>query len=261
MATKDKLQTTAGSWALLGSIVPRDAHIVSLLRDAGAIVIGHANMSEWSSVRSKKYSTGYSARGGQVRNPYDLCKSPSMYKVLPFANVRQLIAAGGSSSGSAVAVSANIVPLSFGTETDTSIIGPASVNGVVDIKPTVGLTSRSRVIPHSQNLDTIGCFGRCVADAAHGLDAIAGTDERDCMTQLPDRFQEDNYSSFVTDKSALKGATFGFPRERVWDLIPEELKKVAQNVFDAIGSVVGRIVDTNLPCANDRINTNGSWDW
>ena len=172
-----------------------------------------------------------------------------------------LITAGGSSSGSAVVVSANIVPLSFGTETDTSIIGPASINGVVGIKPTVGLTSRSGIIPDSENLDTVGCFGRYVADVVHGLDAIAGTEKRDRMTQSPDRVQEGNYSSFLTDKSALRGATFGLPRERVWDLVPDELKKVAQEVFDAVESAGGRIIDTNFPCANDRINNNGSWDW
>ncbi|KAI4199562.1 MAG: hypothetical protein LQ350_004515 [Teloschistes chrysophthalmus] len=126
IATKDKMQTTAGSWALLGSIVPRDAYIVTQLRNAGAIILGHANMSEWASVRSKEYSEGYSPRGGQVRNPFDLSRTPF-----------------GSSSGSAVAVSANIVPISFGTETDSSIVGPAQINSVVGIKPTPGLTSRS----------------------------------------------------------------------------------------------------------------------
>lgn len=128
IATKDTMQTTAGSWALLGSIV-------SKLRQAGAIIIGKANMSEWASLRSKHYSTGFSPRGGQVRNPFDLRKSPFR-----------------SSSGSAVAVSANLVPMSLGTETDTSIIGPASANGVVGFKPTVGLTSRNRVIPISHNM-------------------------------------------------------------------------------------------------------------
>lgn len=135
IATKDAMQTTAGSWSLLGSVVSKDAFVVSRLRDAGAIIIGKANMSEWASVRSKKYSTGFSPRGGQTRNPFDLRKSPF-----------------GSSSGSAVAVSANLVPVSFGTETDTSIIGPASANGVVGFKPTVGLTSRSGVIPISHNM-------------------------------------------------------------------------------------------------------------
>lgn len=143
MATHDKMQTTAGSWALLGSKVPKDAFIVSRLRQAGAVILGHTNMGEWASVRSSEYSTGYSPRGGQCRNPYDLSKSPF-----------------GSSSGSAVAVSASIVPLAFGTETDSSIIGPASINGVVGIKPTVGLTSRSGVIPISKNLDTVGSFGK-----------------------------------------------------------------------------------------------------
>lgn len=135
IATKDAMQTTAGSWSLLGSTVSEDAFIVSKLRQAGAIILGKANMSEWASVRSKTYSTGFSPRGGQVRNPFDLHKSPF-----------------GSSSGSAVAISANLVPVSLGTETDTSIIGPASANGVVGFKPTVGLTSRRGVIPISHNM-------------------------------------------------------------------------------------------------------------
>lgn len=135
IATKDAMQTTAGSWSLLGSVVSKDAFIVSKLRQAGAIIVGKANMSEWASVRSKNYSTGFSPRGGQVTNPFDLRKSPF-----------------GSSSGSAVAVSADLVPVSFGTETDTSIIGPASANGVVGFKPTIGLTSRNGVIPISHNM-------------------------------------------------------------------------------------------------------------
>lgn len=114
MATADRMETTAGSWALLGSKVPRDAHIVALLRKAGAITLGKSNMDEWAGMRDHDYSTGWSARGGQCRNPYILSRSPH-----------------GSSSGSAVAVSANLVPIAVGTETDCSVINPAMVNGVV----------------------------------------------------------------------------------------------------------------------------------
>lgn len=148
------MQTTAGSWSLLRSVVSR-------LREAGAVVIGKSNMSEWASLGSKEYSTGFSPRGGQVRNPFDLRKSPF-----------------GSSSGSAVAVSPTLVPLAYGTETTTSIIGPAGANGVVGIKPTVGLSSRRGVIPISHNMDSVGPLGRTVADAVLALDAIVGHDPK-----------------------------------------------------------------------------------
>lgn len=125
MATKDKMETTAGSWALLGSIVPRDAHVVHRLRESGALLMGHATLSEWADMRSIMYSEGYSARGGQGRSPYNLTTAP-----------------GGSSSGSAAAVAANLVMFSLGTETDGSVINPAQRSALVGMKPTVGLTSR-----------------------------------------------------------------------------------------------------------------------
>lgn len=126
IASKDKMETTAGSWMLLGSIVPRDAHVVHLLRKAGAVLMGHATLSEWADMRSNSYSEGYSARGGQARSPYNLTTNP-----------------GGSSSGSALAVAANLVTFALGTETDGSVINPAERNALVGIKPTVGLTSRA----------------------------------------------------------------------------------------------------------------------
>ena len=125
IASKDKLETTAGGLALLGSVVPRDAHVVSRLRQAGAILMGHAGLSEWADMRTNSYSEGFSVRGGQARSPYNLTQNP-----------------GGSSSGSAGAVAANVVPFALGTETDGSVINPSERNGVVGIKPTVGLTSR-----------------------------------------------------------------------------------------------------------------------
>lgn len=126
IATKDKMETTAGSWTLLGSVVPRDAFVVHRLRHAGAVLMGHSAMSEWAAMRSSNYSDGYSARGGQCRSPYNLTTNP-----------------GGSSSGSGVAVAANIVTFALGTETDGSVISPAQRNALVGIKPTVGLTSRA----------------------------------------------------------------------------------------------------------------------
>lgn len=167
----------------------------------------------------------------------------------------------GSSSGSAVAVSANIVPLSFGTETDTSVIGPASINGVVGIKPTVGLTSRNGVIPISKNLDTVGCFGRTVADAVHGLTAIAGKDDEDETTLSRPFDHEVDYSRSLTSRGALKGAKFGLPWKRCWDAVAPDLKAVARRVLKAIKEAGGQVIRTDFPCAEDRISPDGSWDW
>ena len=244
IATKDQMQTTAGSWALLGSVVPNDAFVVRRLRQEGAIIIGHANMSEWASVRSKSYSTGYSPRGGQVRNPFDLRKTPF-----------------GSSSGSAVAVSANIVPVALGTETDTSIIGPASTNGVVGIKPTVGLTSRSGVIPISENMDSVGTFGRTVADAVAGLDAIVGVDEHDRATTGPDRQEYASYLNFIANRDCLKGARFGLPIKRCWELCPADCKAVASKVLGAIREAGATIIEVDLPSIEERIGRDGGWNW
>lgn len=139
IASNDKLNTTAGSFALLGSKVPRDAGVVKKLRKAGAIILGKASLSEWAHFRSFNLPNGWSARGGQAKNPYVLTTDPC-----------------GSSTGSAVGVAANMAAVSLGTETDGSILCPASVNGVVGIKPTVGLTSRAGVIPILHHQDTVG---------------------------------------------------------------------------------------------------------
>jgi amidase len=167
----------------------------------------------------------------------------------------------GSSSGSAVSVSANIVPLSFGTETDSSIVGPASINGIVGIKPTVGLTSRNGVIPISANLDTVGSFGRTVADAVHGFNAIVGADNRDTHTLNPSRPPEQNYLLHLSTKAALQGAKFGLPWKRCWELVPEDLKRVASRVFNAIAEAGGEVMRTEFPCADERIGGDGRWNW
>ena len=142
------METTAGSRALVGSIVPRDSHVVAQFRKAGAVLIGKATLSEWADMRSNNYSEGYSDRGGQCRSAYNLTTNP-----------------GGSSSGSAVAVAANVIAFALGTETDGSVINPAERNSIVGIKPTVGLTSRAGVIPESEHQDSVGVFGRTVRDA------------------------------------------------------------------------------------------------
>ncbi|RYP86129.1 hypothetical protein DL769_000807 [Monosporascus sp. CRB-8-3] len=244
IATMDAMQTTAGSWALLGSVVPRDAYVVSSLRAAGAVLLGKANMSEWASVRSKAESTGYSPRGGQVRNPFDLRKTPH-----------------GSSSGSAVAVSANLAPLAIGTETDTSIIGPASTNGIVGIKPTVGLTPRSGVIPISESMDTVGPFGRTVADAAAALDVIAREDDEDPATKAPERRQPDSFLDCLSTAEALRGARFGLPMKRVWEKVPPGCKEVASRVLDAMRAAGAQILEADFPSVEERVNDEGIWDW
>lgn len=230
MATADGMQTTAGCNALVGSVVPRDAHIVHLLRASGAIILGHAGMSEWASVRGSEESMGYSARGGQVRNPYNLSMS-----------------AWGSSSGSAVAVAAGIVALSYGTETDTSIIGPANYTGLVGIKPTVGLTSRAGVIPCSESLDTVGPFGRCVEDAVVGLQAIVGVDERDPYTTGAPEHVID-YEKCLAKKNALEGAVFGLPIKRVWENVDEALRPRFEEIFEMIRDAGAQIVEVDFPC-------------
>jgi amidase len=165
IATADGIQTTAGSLSLIGSIVPRDAHVVHLLRQAGALLLGHTTMSEWASMRSTNYSEGYSARGRQARSPYNGTLMP-----------------GGSSTGSAAAVAANECTFALGTETNGSVINPAQRSSVVGLKPTVGLVSRAGVIPESEHQDTVGVFGRTVPDTAAVLGVIAGMDSRDNYT-------------------------------------------------------------------------------
>jgi len=230
MATKDKMQTTAGCNALIGSIVPRDAHVVQLLRNAGAIIIGHASMSEWASMRSSDESMGYSARGGQVRNPYNLSMS-----------------AWGSSSGSAAAVAAGIVPISYGTETDTSIISPAYYTGLVGIKPTVGLTSCLGVIPCSESQDAVGAFARNVRDAVYGLQAIVeghGHREREELK----KHNITDYTPYLSTKDALKGAVFGLPMKRVWDHVNEALRPRYEEIFQMIRDAGAQIVEVDFPC-------------
>jgi len=195
IATADAMQTTAGSLALLGSCPPRDAFVVDRLRKAGAVILGKTNLSEWANFRSTASSSGWSGRGGQSLNPYVLDRSPC-----------------GSSSGSAVAVAANLAAASLGTETDGSILCPASANCIVGIKPTVGLTSRTGVIPIAQSQDTVGPFGRTVADAAALLGALTGIDPRDPATQESAGKFHTDYTQFL-HPNGLRGARIGVARQ------------------------------------------------
>ncbi|MES2206106.1 MAG: amidase family protein [Pseudomonadota bacterium] len=190
--TKDKMLTTAGSWSMVGSIPEKDATVALKLRDAGGILFGKANMSEWANYRSSNSSNGWSGRGGQTKNPYHLAQDPC-----------------GSSTGSAVAVSANLVAVSLGTETSGSIICPSATCGVVGIKPTVGLVSRAGVIPISHNYDTVGPITRTVADAAVLLSFLTGIDTRDRLTQESNGKYHTDYCAFL-DENGLQGIRVGF---------------------------------------------------
>lgn len=203
IATTDQMETTAGSLALLGARPAREAFIVQKLRTAGAVILGKTNLSEWANFRSRNSSSGWSARGGQTRNPYVLDRTPC-----------------GSSSGSAVAVAANLVAASIGTETDGSILCPATMNGVVGIKPTVGLTSRAGVIPIAHSQDTVGPFGRTVADAATLLGAMTGVDQLDSATQTSEGKFYSDYTAFL-DSHGLQGARIGIPREAFFGYSPK----------------------------------------
>lgn len=192
--TADQMTTTAGSLALQGSIPLGDSMVARRLREAGAVLLGKANLSEWANYRSTRSSSGWSARGGQCRNPYVLDRSPC-----------------GSSSGSGVAVSANLVTVAIGTETDGSIVCPASTNGIVGIKPTVGLVSRSGIVPISATQDTAGPMARTVRDAVVVLGLIAGVDTRDPATEAAETLGLDDYTPFL-DEAGLTGARIGVQR-------------------------------------------------
>ncbi|HET9918492.1 MAG TPA: amidase [Ktedonobacteraceae bacterium] len=195
IATTDQMETTAGSLALLGSRPPREAFVAQKLRDAGAVILGKTNLSEWANFRSSSSSSGWSARGGQVRNPYVLNRTPC-----------------GSSSGSAAAVAANLAAAALGTETDGSILCPSSNNSVVGIKPTVGLTSRAGVIPIAHSQDTVGPHARTVADAAAVLGALTGVDPHDLATEKSEGQFHTDYTQFL-DAGGLRGARIGVARE------------------------------------------------
>lgn len=141
------------------------------------------------------------------------------------------------------------------------MIGPARVNGIVGIKPTVGLTSRSGVIPISESMDTVGSLGRTLEDAVHGLDAIVGVDETDPATLDPQRRQEASYASLLTDSSALKGAVFGLPHNRFWNVSRPDYKQIVQETLDLIQDAGAKIVKADFPSATERFNEAGQWDW
>lgn len=245
IATKDQMETTCGSWMLLGSVVPRDAHVVAKLREAGALLMGKATLSEWADMRSNNYSEGYSPRGGQTRSAYNLTLNP-----------------GGSSSGSAVAVAANIVPFSLGTETDGSVINPAERNALAGIKPTVGLTSRAGVVPESIHQDTVGTFGRTIRDAAYAFDAIYGIDPRDNYTLAQEgKVPHGGYVQYLTNKSTLQNATFGIPWDSFWVYADEEQRVQLLAIVSAVEAAGATIINnTEIPNRELTVSPDG-WNW
>jgi amidase len=234
------LPTTAGSLALEGSIPPDDAFLTKQLRDAGAIVLGKANLTEFANFLSDRMPNGYSALGGFTFNPYN----PT---ALPDGDGRPALSPGGSSSGSAVAVAANLVPVSVGTETDGSILSPANNNSVVGIKPTVGLISRDGVIPISSSQDTPGPFGRTVADAATTLGVLTGVDPSDPVTSASEGKFFKDYTQFLDDDS-LVGTRIGVPKQ-FYDFLSEEELAITDNALNALESQGATLVFEEIPTA------------
>jgi amidase len=222
IATGDKMQTTAGSLALAGSPAPRDAFVVAKLREAGALILGKTNLSEWANFRDRHSSSGWSGRGGQVKNPYALDRSPS-----------------GSSSGSGAAAAANLAAAAIGTETDGSIVSPASVAALVGIKPTHGLLSRTGIVPISPTQDTPGPMARSVADAALLLGAMAGVDPDDPATKESETRGRRDYTPAL-DANGLKGARIGVVRVKLfgYSAPADRLAEQAITVLEAQGATI-----------------------
>jgi amidase len=198
IATADRMMTTAGSLALAGAKPPHDAFIVARLRAAGAVILGKTNLSEWANFRSTHSSSGWSGRGGQTKNPYALDRNPS-----------------GSSSGSGAAAAASLCAVAIGTETDGSIVSPSNNNGIVGIKPTVGLWSRSGIVPISHTQDTAGPMGRTVADAVALLGPLTGSDLDDPATAEAEAKGERDYMRYL-DPNGLRGARLGIVRKKLF---------------------------------------------
>ena len=235
--TADRMMTTAGSLALLGSIAPKDSFVAKRLRDAGAVILGKTNLSEWANIRSSHSTSGWSGRGGQTRNPYVLDRNPC-----------------GSSSGSGAAVSANFCVVAVGTETDGSVVCPSSANGIVGIKPTLGLISRSGIIPIAHSQDTAGPMARTVADAAALLSALAGADSDDTATAGADKHAID-FTKFL-DPNGLRGARIGVVRklfgfsdavDELMNTALDVMKRQGAELIDPVEiASVGKLDDSEL---------------
>jgi amidase len=223
------MMTTAGSLALAGATPPKDAFIVERLREAGAVLLGKTNLSEWANFRSTHSTSGWSGRGGQTRNPYALDRNPS-----------------GSSSGSGAAIAANLSAAAVGTETDGSIVSPATTNGLVGIKPTIGLVSRAGIVPIAHSQDTAGPMARTVADAAALLGAMTGVDPDDPPTRDSVTKGRRDYSASL-DPNGLKGARIGVVRNRLFGS-NSAADRIAEAAIAAMRQQGATIVDpANIP--------------
>jgi len=226
--TADRMQTTAGSLALLGSKPARDSFVAQKLRESGAVILGKTNLSEWANIRSSHSSSGWSGRGGQTNNPYALDRNPC-----------------GSSSGSGAAAAASLCAVAVGSETDGSVVCPASANGLVGIKPTLGLISRSGIIPIAHNQDTAGPMARSVRDAAILLGALAGVDPRDSATAASEGKAVADYTKFL-DPHGLRGARIGVARKYFGSNDAQD--QLMNNLIDTMKKQGADIVDpADLP--------------
>jgi amidase len=220
--TGDKMPTTAGSLALTGAPAPKDAAVIARLREAGAVILGKTNLSEWANIRSSKSSSGWSAVGGQTTNAYALERNPC-----------------GSSSGTGTAIASNYAAVGVGTETDGSIVCPSGMAALVGIKPTVGLVSRGGIIPISHSQDTAGPMARSVADAAALLTAMAGVDPADAATQAAQGHIDTDYRRFLV-AGDLKGVRIGVARKKVTGYSPHADRLFEQAIaqFKALGAEI-----------------------
>jgi len=236
--TGDRMSTSAGSLALVGSHAPNDAFVAAQLRKAGAVILGKTNLSEWANIRSGHSTSGWSGRGGLTRNPYALDRNPC-----------------GSSSGTGAGVSANLCVAGVGTETDGSVVCPSSANGLAGLKPTVGLVSRSGIIPISHSQDTSGPMARTVRDVAVLLGAMAGADPQDPATADSQRKQYADYTKFL-DPAGLKGARLGVVRkyfgfndavDKLMDALLNEMKRAGAEIVDPADiPTIGKFDDSEL---------------
>src|SRR6185503_5068635 len=226
ITTGDKMHTTAGALAIADNVMKQDAFIIQKLRDAGAVLLGKTNLSEWANFRSTHATSAWSSRGGQTKCPYILDRNPS-----------------GSSAGSGTAASANLCAIAIGTETDGSIVSPSSVNGLVGIKPTVGLWSRAAIIPISKTQDTAGPMARSVRDAAILLGALAGEDPNDPYTAASKGKTEADYTKFL-DADGLKGKRIGVEKDGL--KVSAQMDPIFKEAIDLLKSKGATIVEVEL---------------
>jgi amidase len=223
--TGDKMHTSAGSLALADSFAGEDAFLAARLREAGAVIMGKANMTEFANFMTNGMPSGYSSRGGQVLNPYNI-STPT----------------GGSSAGSAVAVACNFCTVSVGTETSGSILNPSNLGGIIGLKPTVGLISRSGILPLSNSQDTAGPMARTVRDAVLLLNALAGEDKEDAATRTGAGKRHKDYTAFL-HAEGLRGARIGIPRDYYFEELTDEQLAIFNGAVDVMRGLGAIIVD------------------